>query len=124
MSLPKKGEKLTLGEVKRLCELFGLNDLWARIEANPPPKPFVTDGCSMWPDRWFKGSIFAFCVEHDLKYWVGGTDYDRLEADATLMLQVAKAEDVNVATAMFGGVRVGGSPKTPLPWKWGFGWED
>jgi hypothetical protein len=41
-----------------------------RLKPPLPPRPFVSDGCSCWPDSdWLK-----CCVEHDLFYWTAGPD--------------------------------------------------
>ena len=46
MDLPDKGREVPLPEIKKICEAHGLMKLWAKIEKDPPPKPFKSDGCS------------------------------------------------------------------------------
>lgn len=87
-------------------------------------KPFRTDGCSAFPDgtladpeKWR-----APCVEHDRAYWRGGTAGERLQADRRLREAVGAEGHPVLAELMYLGVRLGGSPWWPTPWRWGFGW--
>jgi len=85
-----------------------------------PPKPFVTDGCSSWPD----GVWQRCCVEHDMRYWCGGTRAQRREADAALRTCVAASPGFGVsvvAPIMRAGVAIGGAPCWPFYWRWGYG---
>ena len=84
--------------------------------AGPPPRPFVTDGCSVWPD----GDLYWCCVEHDIAYWCGGSRDDRLAADRTLR-DCAEVEDPGQADLVYAGVRMGGVPWLPTAWRWGYG---
>ncbi len=86
--------------------------------------PFVSDGCSQFadgsdenPTQWQH-----CCVEHDLKYWAGGTWNERLMADEELRDCVADSGSENLAQLMFLGVRLGGGPYLPTPYRWGYGW--
>ncbi|VEN73787.1 exported hypothetical protein [Candidatus Desulfarcum epimagneticum] len=90
-----------------------------RLKPPLPPKPFVSDGCSLWPDSgWLE-----CCVEHDLVYWKGGAGQDRLEADRMLKTCVSKKAGPFWGTVMYHGARVGGAWWLPTPFRWGFGWE-
>jgi hypothetical protein len=88
-------------------------------------KPFTTDGCSVFPD----GSIqhqslwVNCCIRHDLAYWKGGTNQQRLEADESLASCVAEVGEPEIAKLMLAGVRVGGSPYFPTFYRWGYGWS-
>jgi len=124
MELPKKGEEVPLSKIKKICEAYDLHDLWVKIEKDPPPKPFKSDGCSMWVDSWKGKSLYPACFLHDLKYWAGrpGEDVERLVADAELMIHVAKLlGSTEMAEAMFHGVRVGGHEIFERSFSWGFG---
>ena len=80
-------------------------------------KPFKTDGCSMFPDGMWR----ECCVEHDKAYWRGGTKEQRKEVDKKLY-QCVKAKGYPIiAKLMYYGVRIGGAPYFPTPWRWGFG---
>lgn len=85
--LPAKGERVSLAEIKTICEHFGLMKLWAKIEADPPGKPFESDGCTSWVDKVKGRSIYPACFLHELKYWAGypGEKVERLAADAESM---------------------------------------
>lgn len=66
MNLPKKNEEVSLPKIKEICEFFGLHDLWRKIETDPPPRPFKSDGCSVWFDSWKGFSLYPACFLHDL----------------------------------------------------------
>lgn len=85
-----------------------------------PPLPFVSDGCSCWPD----GDWVECCVRHDLAYWVGGTREQRKAADLDLKHCVAEERGHPfMGYAMYLGVRPGGVWWLPTPFRWGFGWD-
>jgi hypothetical protein len=126
MKLPEKGEEVSFIQIKEICELYGLHGLWARIEKDPPQKPFKSDGCSMWFDSWGGKSLYSACFLHDLKYWAGypGEDVERLIADAELMIDVARITgETGMAETMFFGVRIGGHEIFKQSFSWGFGRE-
>lgn len=89
-------------------------------------RDFSSDGCSLFPDRsliheedWCK-----CCFEHDIAYWQGGTEEERLHADRTLrdcILQ--KTGNSELAEMMYRGVRFGGSPYFYNWYRWGYGWS-
>ena len=124
MQLPEIGEEVPLSKIKEICEHYNLPGLWARIEQDPPVKPFVSDGCSYWFDDWKGVSLYPACFLHDLKYWAGyhGESVERLVADAELMIDVARLlGSTGMAETMFHGVRVGGHEVFKQPFSWGFG---
>ena len=124
MKLPEKNKGVSLPEIKEICVAYGLTELWAKIEKDPPKKPFKSDGCSMWFDTWKDISLYSACFLHDLKYWAGypGEDVERLIADAELMMDVARLLDsTEMAETMFHGVRIGGHEIFKRSFSWGFG---
>jgi len=124
MDLPRKGEEVPLPQIKEICEAHGLQELWAKIEGDPPVRPFKSDGCSLWFDEWAGVDLYPACFLHDLKYWAGfpGEDVARLIADAELMIHVARlTETTTMAEIMFHGVRAGGHEMFKRPFSWGFG---
>jgi len=123
MELPKINTVVPLAQIKEICEHYGLNDLWTKIQRDPPPKEFKSDGCSMWFDSWKGVNMYQFCFLHDIKYWCGyeGEEVDRLVADAELMIGIAKAGQPKMAEIMFQGVRVGGHEAFKKSYSWGFG---
>lgn len=97
--------------------------LLAGCQAVPAPTPFATDGCSLFPDRLAGGADWRnCCVTHDLAYWRGGTRDERLDADHALEQCVAGRASRVLAGVMYAGVRLGGAPVLPTPFRWGFGW--
>ncbi len=82
-----------------------------------PDYAFTSDGCSVWPD----GAWAACCVEHDIAYWCGGDAPARVRADAGLDACVRAARDRHLGDLMYWGVRVGGIPWQPFPWRWAYG---
>ena len=86
--------------------------------ADLPPYEFTTDGCSMFPD----GQWRQCCVDHDKPYWCGGSAEERKKADETLRMCVANASSPLMGLLMYDGVRLGGVPWLPTPWRWGYGW--
>ncbi len=87
-------------------------------------KPFESDGCSAFPDGtltennlWLK-----CCYQHDLAYWQGGSYEQRMQADYALKHCVFEVGEPEVALLMLAGVRVGGSPYWPTPFRWAYGW--
>ncbi|MEZ5541638.1 MAG: FAD-binding oxidoreductase [Pseudomonadota bacterium] len=87
-------------------------------------KPFTTDGCSAFPDGTIEQQSLwvECCIRHDLAYWKGGTYEERLGADRALEACVAQVGEPEIAVIMLAGVRVGGSPYYPTPYRWGYGW--
>ena len=84
-----------------------------------PDYIYTTDGCSRWPD----GSWQVCCIVHDIAYWCGGSQQDRQEADEWLK-QCANDKSKLMGSTMYPGIRVGGVPWLPTPWRWGYGWEN
>lgn len=122
--LPAMGEEVPLPRIREICTHYGLAALWAKIEADPPPRPFKSDGCTGWVDQWKGVSIYSAGFKHDLKYWAGYPDehVERLVADAELMIDVARLLGGTVmAETMFHGVRVGGVEHLKTAFSWGFG---
>ena len=89
-------------------------------------RAFTTDACSLFPEgdakdpqRWAE-----CCTQHDQPYWRGGTAEQRRIADAALRSCVQERTGRNVlASLMYRGVRLGGTPYLPTPFRWGYGWE-
>lgn len=71
----------------------------------------------MFPDIWH----YQCCYNHDQSYWDGGDAEDRLQADNIFKQCVADISGDIVANSMYLGVRMGGHPILPLPWRWDFG---
>lgn len=88
---------------------------------NEPPKPFVSDGCTLFPDTIGSAVLTKCCITHDAEYWCGGDPTYRARADAELISCVER-EIAYAGTLMETGSRIGGSSLLPTPWRWGYGW--
>ena len=89
-------------------------------------RDFTSDGCSLFPDRSLinEDDWCDCCFEHDLAYWKGGTEEERLMADRALRDCVyEKTGNRELAEAMYTGVRLGGSPYFYNWYRWGYGWD-
>lgn len=128
VELPVIGQELELGEVILLCESLSLFDLRNKILDTSTHiqilNPFVTDGASCCPEN-LNDKVFLAAVIHDLRYWFGGTQDDRLLADYEFGINIIKLCNLSAieSQAMFEAVRLGGQGWMPTPWRWGFGWE-
>ncbi len=83
-----------------------------------PIRPFVTDGCSRFPDTEWNTRC---CVEHDVEYWCGGSAEQRAAADAAFGACVADNAGAFAGWLMETGVRLGGHPTFPSSYRWGYG---
>ncbi|MBN2767549.1 MAG: hypothetical protein JXQ68_00445 [Campylobacterales bacterium] len=63
-------------------------------------------------------------MSHDLAYWKGGTQEERLQADEALKICVESIGEPEIAKIMLAGVRVGGTPYLPTSFRWGYGWSE
>ena len=88
------------------------------------PAAFTADGCTGVPDgpRSDSARWTGACILHDYRYWRGGTWKDRLQADRELAANMAKAGNPVAARIYFIGIRLGGTPWLPTPWRWGYAW--
>lgn len=83
-------------------------------------KEFKTDGCTLFVDSSWK----QCCVEHDKKYWQGGSVKERHISDTIFRDCIHHTTDNQVLSIiMYGAVRIGGVPFIATPWRWGYGWE-
>jgi hypothetical protein len=86
---------------------------------------FTSDGCSLFIDGTFEKPALwkECCLTHDIAYWQGGTQEERLEADLAFKACVEKKTgDSTLAKLMYDAVRVGGEPYFPTWYRWGYGW--
>ena len=67
-----------------------------------PKKPFTSDGCTLFPDLWFKHC----CKDHDYAHWAG---HPELESDIRFMSCIASASNcLGPFRFLFSGVIVTG----------------
>ena len=87
-------------------------------------KPFETDGCTLFIDGTPRqpGLWRPCCVEHDLRYWFGGSKEDMDQTDFRLKACVQNVAGEQWARTIYTGVRAGHySPiKNKFAWNWGW----
>jgi hypothetical protein len=98
---------------------------WPHSARAEPLAPFTTDGCSRFPDGTHSQPTLwqDCCIAHDAAYWAGGTADQRAQADQLLRQCVAAKHQPSISALMLMGVRLGGSPFIPTPFRWGYGWS-
>jgi len=94
------------------------------IDTTTTLKPFISDGCSIFPDgNWQSQTLWhSCCLKHDYDYWKGGTQTQRKNSDNALKQCVIELGEAEIAELMLAGVRAGGGPYWPTPYRWGYGW--
>lgn len=88
--------------------------------------PFITDGCSFYPESisFEPGSIQLCCIQHDFRYWLGGTKEERLQADRELKrCLMAYSISRPMVSLIYRSVRIFGGPNTGHSFQWGYGWR-
>lgn len=112
---PYRGMEYTEPQIQLLAGAY--------CESTPNPSQpmfaYTTDGCSMVPD----GTWRECCIEHDIKYWCGGTLAARLDADRELRQCLTSEAGPARARLMYFGTRVAGWPRVPFGWRWGYGYR-
>jgi len=96
----------------------------APLYATQPLEPFTSDGCSSFPDGTPTNQTLFLdcCTLHDFAYWQGGTVGQRLQADKAFAQCISELGQQALSEFMLLGVRVGGTPYLPTPFRWGYGW--
>lgn len=105
-----------------LCLGIFLTQTLGQQTAAPDQDPpgFQSDGCSLVPD----GDIRDCCIAHDREYYFGGTSKERRASDKRLYDCVRNKKGWQhklTAPFVWIGVRIGGVPFLPTPFRWGFG---
>ncbi len=88
-----------------------------------PTEEFHTDGCSLWINGFFNKDFTDICIEHDIKYWRGGSLEERKQADDELRERVNERVPL-MGDIMYIGVRAFGFPNPLVPWGWGYGFDE
>ena len=64
------------------------------------------------------------CFEHDIAYWQGGSESQRLQADVSLRdCMLEKTKNNELAEMISTGVRFGDSPYFYNWYRWSYGWD-
>lgn len=106
-----------------ILQILLSSQIWASNHLNS----FSTDGCSRAPDGyviWNRDKVLKCCVLHDVWYWLGGTEDQRLQADTELYQCVLKVTGSdNLAALYYWGPRWFGGPDSNQSFRWGYGWQ-
>lgn len=113
---PYHGSEYDEVEIQRIAESY-CDNAGEFTSVQQPVSAYTSDGCSVFPD----GTWLECCVEHDIKYWCGGPLDRRLAADRALKQCVAAKSKPAAAELVFLGTRLGGWPRIPFGWRWGYG---
>lgn len=89
-------------------------------------KSFETDGCTMFLDGTRKepGLWRNCCVDHDLRFWFGGSQEDMDAADLRLKSCVDKVAGATWANLIYTGVRTGHHSPIKNKTQWSWGWTE
>ena len=112
-------------KIVKLLSLLPLLFLAPTLQAEVKLSPFETDGCTMFvdgpsdrPELWR-----PCCVEHDLRYWFGGTESDMDKTDLRLKSCVEKVAGVTWGALIYNGVRAGHHSPIKNKYQWGWAWN-
>lgn len=96
------------------------------VQAELKLSPFETDGCTMFVDGTSKepGLWRNCCIEHDLRYWFGGSKDDMNMTDLRLKSCVNKVAGATWANLIYKGVRMGHYSPIKNKKKWSWGWAE
>jgi hypothetical protein len=100
--------------------------LFCHCAWEPKIAAFTTDGCTLSPEQSPLGlhNWRDCCIEHDLAYWKGGSEEERLAADNRLRACILEeTENPRLAKAYFEAVQLGGKAQYPTTYRWGYGWN-
>lgn len=92
-----------------------------------PPLSFTQDGCSLFVDSFFGHDFSDACLNHDIKYWAGGSKEERKLADIALREDISHTGPLGpiIAPIMYAGVRMFGNSFVThaVDANWGYGWN-
>jgi hypothetical protein len=99
--------------------------LISNAQAELKLKPFETDGCTMFVDGTSSEPTLwrHCCVEHDLRYWFGGSETDMDTTDLRLKSCVQKAAGDYWAGLIYKGVRAGHYSPIKNKHNWSWAWS-
>ncbi len=97
----------------------------ASIAATNTLKPFATDYCTMFLDGpTDRPALWKHCcLEHDVRYWFGGSQADMDVTDVRLKSCVQKVAGDNWADLIYLGVRAGHNSPIKNKYQWNWGWK-
>lgn len=86
---------------------------------------FETDGCTMFAEGTAKKPNLwkHCCVEHDMRYWFGGSLANRESADLRLRECVKDVSSLFWAELIYQGVKMGHTSPVKNKYHWSWGWS-
>lgn len=106
--------------------LVGIQPSKYKLKNSNHLRPFSTDGCSLAPNgipKLLLDSWVECCIEHDVKYWPGGTLDDKNRADLELKECISNTGSPRVAELYYITVSTLTGAMVPATYRWGYGWE-
>jgi len=92
-----------------------------------PPQPFVYDGCTFFFDTLLGSDFMEACLVHDIAYWYGGREEEKIRADKKLSEAIEGTGSVGavVHNTVYVAVWVFGDSilTRSVDAHWGFGWD-
>ncbi len=120
-------ERLTLPPTTSQMELESVEFL-STSNKPTPNKPFSQDGCSLFFDSLLWHDFTRPCLNHDIRYWAGGSLEERKGADLALKDEIEHTGPLGpiLAPIMYAWVRAfGNSPiAKAVDAHWGYGWDE
>ena len=109
----------------KLLTLITLAIIAPGLNAADTLKPFVTDGCTMFVDGTISspGLWRSCCVEHDLRYWYGGSDSEMDATDNHIRDCVERVAGASWAKVVYTGIRAGHYSPIKNKYQWSWGWN-
>jgi len=93
-----------------------------------PPRPFIFDGCTLFPDKIGTLSLKEICLAHDIAYWIGGTPDEKKAADQKFKDDLSDSGIVGkiISPIAYTGVVIFGDTWLTRQFNanWGFGWNE
>lgn len=83
-------------------------------------EPFETDTCTFFID----GSWSECCIEHDVRYWLGGSQERMDESDLKLRKCVEEKSNNIWSSLIYQGVRLGHLSPIKSKYEWAWGWSE
>ena len=109
-------------ELQQVAEEFVINK-----EKPSPTNVFTQDGCSLFPNQLPGHDFRKACLTHDIAYWAGGSESERLAADIAFKETISHTGPVGpiFSHVMYSGVRVFGNSwlAKMTNANWGYGWN-
>ncbi len=85
--------------------------------------PFQSDACTGWMDSFLGKDYTSCCLDHDIKYWIGGSKKEKSATDLALRKCVGKIAGAPMGYLMFTFVWMWGKLDNTDVTRWANGWK-